>query len=239
MYKYIKSKDNEQIKHASSLLNNKYRKLYHEFLCEGYKSLLMALSSKIVKAIFVTEIIDDIDEEIPQFIVSMDLLKKISVNKNPEGVVFICKMMDFVDKDFQKVVYLDHISDPGNMGTIIRTALAFSYDAVYLSEGCVDLYNEKVIAASKGAIFSIPVIKKSISDIKDKTPIIVSTLSKEAIDVHKMPKLDKFCLVIGNESHGVSKEIIEQSDYQVIIPINNIDSLNASIAAGILIEILR
>ena len=124
-------------------------------------------------------------------------------------------------------LYLDEINDPGNMGTLIRTALAFDYDQVVLSENCVSIYNEKVIAASKGAIFAIPVLKGNLKDYKETHQIIVSELSKNA---------EKFVLVLGNEAHGVSAKTSKLADVQVIIPIKNIDSLNVSVAGGILMN---
>jgi TrmH family RNA methyltransferase len=137
-------------------------------------------------------------------------------------------------KKFKKVVYLDKIGDPGNMGTIIRTALAFDYDAVIVSEGCVDVYNEKVVAASKGAIFLLPVIKANLKDLKEDSTVVVSALTNNSIEPNEV-KIDKrLVLVIGSESHGVSPETLSLADYVTKIKISNIDSLNASIAAGIL-----
>lgn len=234
MIKVITSKDNNKIKNACSLKLSKYRKEKKEFLAEGKNSLELALQAGVVKEIFTTKELTGVKDDIVQYIVKEDLLKKIAFSQNPEGIVFVCNMQEKRLKKFKKVVYLDKIGDPGNMGTIIRTALAFDYDAVYVSEGCVDVYNEKVVAASKGAIFLLPVIKADLKDLKEDSTVVVSALTNNSIEPNEV-KIDKpLVLVIGSESHGVSPETLSLADYVTKIKISNIDSLNASIAAGIL-----
>lgn len=235
MIRVITSKDNGRIKFASSLKEKKYRETHKMFLAETKKTLEMALKKNLVEEVFTTEFLD-IPEEIMQNIVPEDLIKKLSSNINPDGVVFIAKMVEEKVNNPSKILYLDEINDPGNMGTLIRTALAFDYDQVVLSENCVSIYNEKVIAASKGAIFAIPVLKGNLKDYKETHQIIVSELSKNAIPLDEIKKKEKFVLVLGNEAHGVSTKTSKLADVQVIIPIKNIDSLNVSVAGGILMN---
>ena len=169
-----------------------------------------------------------------------EIMEKISSTKSPEGIVFLCDMPKYSIKNARKIVYLDHVSDPGNVGTIIRTALAFGYDEVVFSSDSVDIYNEKVISATKGAIFAIPVIKKDIDEIKDGKVIIASTLSSKSIELEKAKIDDKpFVLVLGNESHGISEEVKNVADILVKIPMKTMESLNVSIAAGILMYHFR
>jgi len=233
MIKAITSKENQKIKYACSLKENKYRKEFHQFLGETKKSLEMAISSNLVTDVFTLEYLH-IDENINQFLVSEDVLKKISSDVNPE-VVFIANIPTFENKDFNKILYLDHINDPGNMGTLIRTALAFNFDAVVVSEGSVAIYNEKVISATKGAIYKIPVFVDNLSNYKSNHQIIVSSLSNDSQDIEEIKPQSSFVLVLGNEAHGVSNETIALADIIVKIPISGIDSLNVSIAGGILI----
>ena len=239
MIKYIESKDNNKIKHASSLKESKYRKEYNEFLSEGKKALEMALHSKNVKEIFTVKELKGIPQEITQYIVKEDLLKKISSSVNPEGIVFVSQIVERHPKKLNKVVYLDHINDPGNMGTIIRTALAFSYDAVIVSEGSCDPYNEKAVSASKGALFSLPILRRELSEFSQGKKVIVSALSDNAVDEKELDNKEPFILVLGNEANGVSKETLKQADVVVKIDIANIDSLNVSVAAGILMNRLK
>ena len=235
MIKAITNKDNKSVKFALSLKENKYRKEHKKFLAETKKTLEMALRENLVCEIFTTEWLD-VPEEIPQNLVSEDILKKLSSNVNPEGVVFIAKERETFPESPKKILFLDHIQDPGNMGTLIRTALAFNYDLVVASEESVSFYNEKVINSSKGAIFAIPTKKGKLSDYKNTHEIIVSALSKDAVELDKIKFKDSFVLVLGNESNGVTKEVLELSDKQVIIPIQNIDSLNVAVAGGILMN---
>ena len=239
MIKEITSKENNKIKHASSLKEAKYRKEYKEFLCEGKKALEMALKSGNVKEIFTVEEIKNVPSDITQYLVSYDLLKKLSSVKNPEGVIAVCNIVNRRPKRLNKIVYLDHVSDPGNVGTIIRTAYAFDYDAVVLSEGSCDPYNEKVVAASKGAIFGMPILFEDINELRKDKTVIVSALNEKAKRMEEVEVNKPFILVVGNEANGVSKELIKSADVITKIEIKNIDSLNVAIAAGILMNYFR
>ncbi len=239
MVKYIESKDNNKIKHASSLKESKYRREYQEFLSEGKKTLQMALISRNVKEIFTTKELDNIPDDITQYVVKEDLLKKISSSVNPEGIVFVSHIVERKPKKLNKVVYLDHINDPGNMGTILRTALAFSYDAVIISPESCDPYNEKVVSASKGSIFSLPVLHGELGEFRDGKTVVVSALTDKAIDLEQLDVQKPFILVVGNEANGVTPEVLKFADVVTKIDIANIDSLNVAVAAGILMNKLR
>ena len=235
MLKVITSRNNERVKFACSLKENSNRKKNQMFLAETFKSLEMALKNDAVVEVFALQYLD-IPENIPQNIVNEDVLKKISCNVNPEGVVFIAKMKEFKVNNPKKILFLDEINDPGNMGTLLRTALAFDYDLVVTSENCVSIYNEKVVNASKGAIFQMPVIKDKLKNYKGTHQILVTNLSKNAVPLDEINVPEKFVLVLGNESHGVGKDIRQLADQEIIIPIKNIDSLNVAVAGGILMN---
>ena len=239
MIKYIESKDNNKIKHAASLKESKYRKEYGEFLSEGKKALELAIISKNVKEIYTIKELENIPSDITQYVLKPDLLKKISSSVNPEGIVFVSQILERKPKRLNKVVYLDHINDPGNLGTIIRTALAFSYDAVIVSEGSCDPYNEKAVAASKGSLFLMPILRGDLDTFSEGKKVIVSALREDAIDEKVLDVKDPFVLVLGNEANGVSKDVLNKADIVVKIGIQNIDSLNVSIAAGILMNRLK
>ncbi len=237
----ITSKNNTKIKDAASLKIKKYRQEKGLFLMEGLKNLEMALRFGNVKTIFTSVGLPKIGkQDIEVYQVNEEIIKKLATSENPEGVVFVCEFLKPKKdkKDYHKIIYLDHVSDPGNLGTIIRTAVAFNYDAVILSEGSVEIYNEKVLAASKGAIFAIDIFNDDIANYD--YPIIVSTLNDKSVPLNKSKKPDNFILVLGNESHGVSKEVCEKATYFVKIEMSdNIDSLNVAIAAGILMNFYK
>ena len=239
MFKEISSKDNNKLKHAASLKESKYRREYREFLAEGKKALEMALKSGNVKEIFTVKPLENVPSDIVQYIVKPELLKKVSSSVNPEGVVFVNNIVNKKTKTLNKVVYLDHLNDPGNVGTILRTALAFDYDAVIFSEGSCDPYNEKVVAASKGAIFSLPILNGNLKEYAYGKEVIVSALTERAIDIKELKTPKSFILVVGNEANGVSDETMKLASVITKIEIKNIDSLNVAIATGILMDHLR
>ena len=235
MIKVITSRDNPHVKYAASLKDNKERESQKEFLGESKKSLLMAIEANLVKEVFTYEALD-IDENITQYLVNESVMDKLSNSKNPEGVVFIAKYPQFKKDNYSKILYLDEVNDPGNLGTMIRTALAFNFDAVVTSPKSVSFYNEKVLAACKGSNYLIPVFSKPLNEIKRDHKVIVTTLSDDSIDVNELDIKDNFILVMGNEAHGISKSIIDSSDIKVKIAINNIDSLNVAVAAAIIMH---
>ena len=238
----ITSKNNPKIKAALMLRQKKYRQEQALFLMEGLKNLEMALKYGCVKTIFTSVGLPKIGQDIETYKVNADIINKLSVSENPEGVVFVCENLKPKKNkaDYHKIVYLDKINDPGNLGTIIRTAVAFDFDAVILSEGTVDLYNEKVIAASKGAIFATDVFYDDINEYKNNHKVIASALTNKSIPLSKASKHQDFILVLGNESHGVSQDILKQADEIIKIEMSDkIDSLNVAIAAGILMNFYK
>ena len=235
MMNIITSKDTQKVKFAAPLKLKKNRENSNLFLCEGSKNLEMAIKANCVQIIFTKselKLPESCGAEI--YKVNDEIIDKLSVEKNPEGIVFVCKKIEYKkdSKLYNKIVYLDEVSDPGNLGTIIRTALALKYDAVILSKNCVDIYNEKTIAASKGSIFFLPVFYGNLEDYKDKV-IYVSSLSNRSIDLNRVQKNTNFVLVLGNESRGVSQNILAIADKRVRIDIENIESLNVAVAGAI------
>ncbi len=239
MINVISSRTNQKVVHASKLKTSKGIKEFQEFLIEGKKILELAINSGLVKEVFTLKELN-INKEIPQYLVNEEIIEKISFSQNPEGVVAVCQILPGkAPQKMNKVVYLDNIQDPGNMGTIIRTALAFGFDAVILSENCVSIYNPKVVSATKGALFSIPVLSGDIRKYKKDRVVITSTLNDKSISLEKLQKPESFILVLGNEAHGVSENIISESDIFVKIPIDNIESLNVAIAGAIMMYQLK
>ena len=233
----ITSRQNNKIKEVSKLKISKYSKENKLFLCEGEKALKMAISAKLVVDVFTLQELN-LPYYINQYIVTKEILEKISSNVNPEGVVFTAKYSES-NVTGNKLVYLDQVSDPGNMGTIIRTALALGFDGIIYSQGSVSPYNEKVISATKGAIFSLPIKEGKLEDLKGEYQIIVSALHEKSIDIKDVKPNGKFVLVLGNEAHGVSKNTLKLADIVTHIPINNIESLNVAVAGAILMYELK
>ena len=237
----ILSKNNQKIKDACALKMKKVRQEKGLFLMEGIKNLDMALKFGVVKQIFTAIGLPKLKQDIECYKVNDEVLRKLANSENPEGVVFVCEQLaPRKDKsEYHKIVYLDQINDPGNVGTILRTAVAFNYDAVILSKSSVDIYNEKVVAASKGALFLVDAFYDDIANYIKGRDVIASAL-EGATPLSSSEKPKDFVLVLGNESHGVSREVLSLANRIVKIEMNDeIDSLNVAVAGGILMNYFK
>lgn len=233
----ITSLENQLVKKISSLHKKKYRDEYELFFIEGMKSVKEAINFnwEIENVLYSPDMID-YDLGIEGTIVSKEILCKISDTVTPQGIVAVCKIKNEKIEnlgDKRKIVYLDKVQDPGNVGTIIRTADAFGIDSVVLSKECADVYSPKVVRSTMGSIFHLPVIRDvEIEELKKlNKKIYSSSLSgKEKFKIE-----DNAVLVIGNEGNGISDETKKVTDEFIKIKMpGNAESLNASIAAGIL-----
>ena len=167
-----------------------------------------------------------------------DVMQSLSPMETPQGALFLCRLPD--KTAFQAkpgMLLLDGIQDPGNLGTILRTADALNVPVVLL-EGCADPYSHKVVRASMGAVFRAPVIQSDWETVKaacrsSKIPVAVTALSDAAVDI-RSADLTQMAVVIGSEGQGVRREILDSADAELIIPMQpHCESLNAAIAAAI------
>ena len=233
----ITSKQNDKIKELTKLSKSSFRNEKKGFLAEGYHLLEMALNAGLVKEIYCLKEIDNISKDIAQYIVTREILEKISNYKNNQGIIFLCSLLKSKPIEGDFVLYLDGISDPGNMGTIFRTALAFGYNDVLLSNNCVSIYNEKVIQASQGAIFKLNILidddKDHLFDELNKRYPSIATVVGSKDDISSVKGIKKNLLILGNEAHGIRESIKAKAHYKISINIRNIESLNVAIAGAI------
>jgi RNA methyltransferase, TrmH family len=234
--KQITSASNPLIKDLLKLNKVKEAKELNKVLLEGQDLLDLAYEHHTLDLVLTC-----LDEEkylgvetiyVPKFI-----LEKLSSNKSTQDVIGVAHY-EFKNKvEGRSLVYLDGVQDPGNVGTIIRTALAFSYDGVILSSDSASIYNTKVIQSSKGAIFSLPIyLNESLQDLKNDSYEIIVTALHNSVPYEDVKLNSKFVIVLGNEGQGVKKENIDLASYVVKIDMDNIDSLNVAIAGGILLN---
>ncbi len=222
----ITSKDNAKIKYARKLYNAKYRKENKQFIVEGSNLVEMAYNAKCIDYVITT------DETIEGLLVSEAVMKSLVKTVNPPSVCAVCNFPQLTFKQ-NRVLVLDDIQDPGNLGTLLRSALAFNFDAVVCSNNTVDIYNDKVVRSSLGAMFFIPVIYTDLCEYLQNSdnPTIGTFIDGD----NKLPKHDNYNLVIGNEGHGISAEVAKFCEIRYRININeNIESLNAAVAGSIL-----
>ena len=170
------------------------------------------------------------------FIASQDQMKKITVTKTPQNIAAVINTIPIPIKETQFLLYLDGISDPGNMGTIFRTATAAGVSGIILSPDCCEIYNPKVIRASLGSVFYLPSETHDHNWLKSLGTTIVATTLEDSTNLFDLNKPASLMLVIGSEAFGVNKEILQLAKHKVKIPIpGNIESINAAVAAGIAI----
>lgn len=235
----ITSVHNEHIKSLEKLKEKKYRDSSDVFLVETKHLVLEAYRAGLLK-----ELILEQNEIFPMDVetvyVSSLILKKLSSTNTPTSVMGVVYKKKPVEKIGEKVLILDRIQDPGNLGTIIRSAVAFNIDTIICSKDTVDFYNPKVVRASQGMMFHIPIMVMDtvsiIQKLRDLDYKIIGTKVTNGVDVRNAAIYSHFALIIGNEGQGISQEVDSLCDQFLYIKMNgNCESLNASVAASILL----
>ena len=250
MIERITSRQNSLLVRAVKLqTSKKYRRMEHAFVGDGIKLLAEAIkwAPERLEAVILQEGVSC--PELPQGVraveISEGLMAQISRMEAPEGAMFLCGMASEQMAELRPgTLVLDGIQDPGNVGTILRTADALDVPVV-LTEGCADPYNEKTVRATMGAIFRTPPMTMTRETLialcrKKGLPLAVTALSETAKDIRDF-RMGSCVTVIGSEGKGVSEELLDSSDLQLIIPMNpRCESLNAASAASIVLwEVVR
>ena len=235
----ITSIANPKVKNWIKLKTKKYRDKTNTFLVEGMHLVLEAYKQGYIKEVIVEQN-ELFPLDVPVIYVSNDILSKISTLETPPTVMAICERqsspLDFKDR----ILVLDNLQDPGNLGTIIRSAVAFNIDTLVLSDDTVDLYNPKVIRASQGMIFHLNIIRAPLQSflesLKQDGYHIYGTKVTYGKDVRKLNKAHRYALVMGNEGSGLSETVGDLCDEYLYIKMNDTcESLNVSIATSILL----
>ena len=246
--KKIDSINNPLIKKIKKLLNHKKeRQKNNYFILEGFRSIEGAIRDNntfidIREVLISSEFNISLpaSNSLKTIEVNSNIFNKISDVKHHQGIMAIAIMKKNItlNNNFQKILLLENINDPGNFGTLIRTAVASNYDAVIITGKCVDYTNPKVVRSSMGAICHIPIIECSLEEISDfsKTNYcIISSVINDGISIFDYTFKEKFILAVGSEAHGISQELLQITHDKVTIPINNnVESLNAAIAGSMM-----
>lgn len=233
----IESLNNSKVKEWSKLKEKKYRDQLGLFLVEGDHLLNRAiLKDQVVEIISIDETLEI--PGIPFYLVTKEIMKKLSCQVTSTKIIGVCQKNH--EKEIMGLVcLLDNIQDPGNLGTIIRSAVAFNFNTIILSNDSVDLYNDKVIRSSQGMIFQMNILRrdlgKVITDLKKKDYVILGTDVFKGIDVKDISP-EKFALIMGNEGSGVKAELKKMCDKNLYIKMNSkVESLNVGVATSILL----
>lgn len=237
----ITSLDNQKVKKACKLQSKKYRDIYNEYIVEGEHLVMEAFKVGVLEEAFLLETIEN-KYSFPVNYCSLEVMSKMSELTTPSFLIGICKKQENKKLKGKKILLLDGIQDPGNLGTIIRSSVAFNIETIILSDDTVDLYNTKVLRATQGMIFNINVVtltKEEIIKFLQETDLVVygtdvnggvcaSSLSPQ--------EKEKFVLIMGNEGNGVREKIRKCVDKNLYIPMNKkVESLNVGVASSILL----
>lgn len=230
----ITSLNNPKVVFWAKLKMKKYRDIEHLFIVESEHLVSEALKKGIVKEIITTE---EKEYEVPTYNVSAEIMKRISTLITPNKVMAVCEYL-MPDDIKGNILLLDHIQDPGNLGTIIRSAVAFNFSTIIVSEDTVDFYNDKVIRSSEGMIFNINLVKDDLLSIipvlKEKGYKMYGTDVKKGKNIKTID--NKQCaIIIGSEGKGMSIEVKELCDDFIYINMSKTcESLNAAVASSII-----
>lgn len=244
MIKEITSANNPYIKDLYKLKEKKYRNLNKRFIIEGFHLVKEAYLKGVLKEVlfvYENDIKDINSSNINVIKVSIDVINKLSETTNPQSIMGICEIKD-VSIDYQKynkLLILDGVNDPGNLGTLIRTALGFNIDLIVCSLDTVDIYNSKSIRATQGALFALPIVYRDLNNeldiIKKNNIIIVGSSLESKTSLSEIKKIDRYAIVLGNEAKGVKESTLEKTDINIIINTNSkLESLNVSVAGAII-----
>ena len=237
----ITSFDNEKVKKYKKLQKKKYRDEYNQYIVEGKHLILEAFKRGAIEELILQEFAD-LPVPAPYTYVSKEIMQKISTMETPSTVMALCNR--FVKEDIvgERILILDEIQDPGNLGTIIRSAAAFNISTIILSENTVDLYNPKVLRATQGMFYHVNIISRNASEVITllhnlKIPVYGTDVGSgyDARELSASEK-EKFALIVGNEGNGVRSEISNMCDKNLYIKMNKkVESLNVGVATSILL----
>ena len=239
----ITSRGNPLCVHIRKLgKSNSYRERHGQFLCDGGKLLdeAIAAGADVVTILTTGNIPQNRPAGASLYHVAEDLMDSLSLLKTPQDVLFVCRIKESSDFDYTKGTHilLDNIQDPGNVGTIIRSAFAFGMDSIILTDDSADVYNPKSVRASMGAIFRQPIVRKTNDEIheirKAGVKFIGTSNSTRAADA-RQADFSNAIIILGNEGSGVSYNLLALCSEVVRIPLSpDCESLNVAIAASIL-----
>ena len=245
----ISSSQNEKYKHFKALKQKKERVLSKQYTVEGIKSVndaiaaMVHISALVVSEEFYSKTDFDYPSDIKIYVISDNIFPALSTTETPSGIIAVIDIdseKGFAPNPEKPYIYCDNVRDPGNLGTIIRTADAAGFGGVLLSPDCVDLYNPKTVRSSMGSFFQIPIIEdfdySCLSKLKQQGfKLFAGILDNDTVEYTEADMTSPLIIVVGNEANGISNDVTNIADVKVKIPIDGkAESLNAGVAAAIL-----
>jgi RNA methyltransferase, TrmH family len=243
--KQIQSINNPQVKQWKKLLTKKERDKSGEFLVEGFHLVEEALKQgEQIVEIIVSEQVGlpprwDVGST-PVTVVTEEISNSLSDTETPQGIYAVCRQLKIEVEGAKSYLLIDAVQDPGNLGTMIRTADAAGIDAVVVGRGSVDVYNGKVLRSAQGSHFHLPILRGDLHELIDtlkaqNIPVYGTALEGAAAYTNTSTG-DSFALIVGNEGNGVNQDLLSKTTANLYIPIyGKSESLNVAVATGILL----
>jgi len=233
---------NDKIKNIKKLREKKNRDKEELFIVEGINLVEEAYKNNLLKTLIVLDG-SNYSLDVETMIVTEKVMKFLSELDTPNEVMGVCYKLKEKEID-GNVLMLDRIQDPGNLGTIIRSAVAFDISTIVLSKDTVDLYNPKVLRSTQGLLFSVNIIIRNldecINELKENDYIIYGTKVDNGKNLKEIEKKNKYAIIMGNEGKGVSENIMTMCDEYIYIPMNSkCESLNVGVATSIILYEMR
>lgn len=234
----ITSLENKKVKDVVKLQSKKYRDLTNTFVVETEHLVEEAKKAGIIKDLFIVE--DEFVDNDNTYFVTNEVMRKMSSMESPSNVLAVCEKNNSKEIIGDKILLIDGVQDPGNLGTIVRSSVAFGVTTIVLSHDTVDLYNPKVIRATEGMFCHINIIsmnlEEAINIIKSKGIKVYGTNVVDGVSVTSITDKNKYALIVGNEGNGVKQNIQDLCDLNLYIPMkDNVESLNVGVACSILL----
>ena len=234
----ITSLENGKVKDVVKLQSKKYRDLTNTFVVETEHLVEEAEKAGIIKDLFLVE--DEFVDNNDTYFVTNEVMRKMSSMESPSNVLAVWEKNNSKEIIENKILLIDGVQDPGNLGTIVRSSVAFGVTTIVLSPDTVDLYNPKVIRATEGMFCHINIItmdlEEAINIIKSKGIKVYGTNVVDGVSVTSITDKNKYALIVGNEGNGVKQNIQDLSDVNLYIPMkDNVESLNVGVACSILL----
>ncbi|MGX9291072.1 TrmH family RNA methyltransferase [Bacillus sp. A015] len=245
--KYIESAKNASIKQWKKLHTKKERTKTGLFLVEGKHLVEEALKSGIVMELMVTSpdmLPAGIEPDIELYELSEEAFSAMTETETPQHIAAVCTLPVFEEKKYERILLLDAVQDPGNLGTLIRTADAAGLDAVILGDGTVDAFNGKTLRSAQGSHFHLPILKQTLQQaipaFKEQGIPVYGSALKDAKEYRNIAAEGPFALIVGNEGAGIDPEILQMTDQNLYVPMyGQAESLNVAVAAAVLVYHLR
>lgn len=234
----ITSTDNKKIKDLVKLRQKKYRDTENKFIVETENIIKEAYIEGVLEEVYILENEElSFDVDCPVYYVSFSVMDKIK-GVNTSKYVGVCRKKDSMEYIGKKYLMLDRVADPGNLGTIIRSAVAFNIDTLIVSDDSCDVYNDKTIRATEGAIFKLNIIRENLEEaLNNLEKLNINVYGTDVVKGDSVSTADKnsFCIIMGNEGAGISDKVRKRVNNYIHLDINSVESLNVAVATSIIL----